>query len=258
MQFFNSTDTELSLYHDTLFLLGLTSSDTTTFPVDGDFTRSVNDWYRRVVFWIWRSTADWEFDDSNISASQTDNNWTYSGTQGLPVATRDMVGGTQDYGLPTNALSIERVEVANSSSPAIFQLVHPLDKTQVKVAISELYPTDGLPHFYDLMGTVIRLFPAPLSTSVTLTAGLRIYVSRDIDAFTPADTSQEPAFDNKFHKLLSLGPALDFALRKTIKDKIPLFRGEIEILRRELEEFYSKRHSRNFKTKIRPLYRQYI
>ena len=53
MQFNNSTDTYLSLYHNTLFSLGIDRNDTTTYPI-ADFTRNANNWYRRVNAWIWQ------------------------------------------------------------------------------------------------------------------------------------------------------------------------------------------------------------
>ena len=66
MQFNNTTNQYLSLYHNTLFNLGIDRSDTTTYPIE-DFTRSANNWYRRVNSWIWQVTGEWEYDDSNYT-----------------------------------------------------------------------------------------------------------------------------------------------------------------------------------------------
>lgn len=250
MQFYNATDKELSIYHDTLFILGISGSNTTTFPVDPDYTRSVNEWVRKVVLKIWRNAADWSFDDANLGASATDGIWTYAATAGLPTATATLVDTQQEYAIPTTALAIEAVEVL--SSDGTYKRLRSLDKSQITGSITEHFKQDGLPGWYDLEGAVIRLYPAPAAASVTLAAGLKIFVSRDIDEFTPADTTQEPPFREEFHRIVSYGCALDYATRKNMVEKIDVCTVRIGEMMQELEEYYSRRNERGFKQMIRP------
>lgn len=250
MNFFDSTDKENSLYHHTLFLLGLSESDTTTLPVDGTFTRSANVWYRTIVNWIWRSQSDWRFDDGNISGGASDGNYTFDSTAGIPEAVHDLTAGTREYTLPSTARDINRVEVLNSDGD--YQVVRPLDSTQIKrQSISEFLEEDALPIWYDLVGTVIRLFPGPSATDVTTTNGLKLYLSRDIDPFTPSDTTQKPAFDVAFHPAISYGAAFDFATARGLASKKVDMREGLDQFKKDIEEYYSKRHS-DFKKKIRP------
>ena len=69
---------------------------------------------------------------------------------------------------------------------------------------AEYHETKGLPRFYNLVGSNIELFPAPSSSEVTATAGLKIYVSREVDEFVSTDDTQEPGIPKPFHKILSL------------------------------------------------------
>lgn len=236
MKFNASGEKENSLYHHTLSILGIPETDTTTYLVDGAFTRSANVWYRNADTWIWEATATWEFDDKNY----TD----------LPVATTALVAAQQDYTMPSTARKIDRVEVLDSSGN--YRLIKPIDKSQIKSqAMSEYYETDGFPREYDLVGRSILLYPAPAAGSVTLAAGLKLYYSRDIYAFVTTDTDKEPGFDNHFHPIISLGAALDFCITNGINHKKAEIIKEITKLKDELKEFYSMRH-RDMPTRIIP------
>ena len=240
MEFYNVTDLEKSLYHDCLFHLGLSSSDLTTFPVDGEFTRRCNDWYRRVNTWIWRVTGTWEYDDSN---------WT-----NLPVATRTLVADQQDYEIPSTAQKIDRVEVLDSDKN--YQVIKPIDKSMIKnQSMSEYFETAGMPIYYDLVGRSLLLYPKPAAANVTTTKGLQVYFSRDISEFTPASTDTEPGFVNTFHSLLSLGPALDYA-RVHMPDRVNNLRIQIAELKKDLQEFYGSRH-RDLKARFNPKKQDY-
>jgi len=236
------TDLENSLYHDCLFRLGIGSSDTTTYPFDPDFVRNANIWYRKVNSWIWRVTGTWEYDDSNFSD--------------LPIATRTLVDGQQDYEIPSSAQKIDRVEVLDSDGN--YRRLTPIDKSQIKSqSMSEYFETAGLPIKYDLIGRSIFLYPKPSSDNVTLAAGLKVYFSRDIDPFDPddddgsdVDHKREPGFVSNFHPLLSMGPALDYA-RVYMPDKVAQLASEIGQMKKNLEEFYSDRH-RDMSARITP------
>lgn len=249
---FSDSSTSQGIIQDITFLTG---ADTNAFTV-ADRTRSCNRWYYKAVIAAWRADPEWSFDDgANIAASQTNGSWTYSGTAGLAIATRTMTDDTRDYALPTNALAIQRVEILDSASNWV--VVRPFDKTQIPyTAVSEFMETKGVPYYYDLEGTNLRLIPAPDATQTTVTSGLRIYVTREPDEFTASDTTQEPAIAEPFHRILSLGAAYDFALAKQ-QATLEYFKSEVEQLLSELKQFYGHRHDQDMKLKFMPRIERY-
>jgi len=226
MEFYNATDKELSLYHDSLFHVGIAPANVTSFPVDGDFTRSANAWYRKIVGWIWEAEESWEFDDSNYAT--------------LPYAKSDLVAGQNDYALPSTAHTVKRVEVLDSNGD--FYRLKQFDQKDVGGAISEWKETDTLPSHYDLIGNSIYIKSAPAAANVTLTKGLKVLFSRDVDQFTPADTTQQPGFKNTFHRLISLGAALDYANANEMDEKITILVASISEAKQELQNYYGKRN----------------
>lgn len=205
------------------------------------FTRFINGWYSKVVSWIWEATGDWEYDDSN----HTD----------LPIATATLVASQEDYSLPTTAQKILRVEVKNANGD--YYVVSPIDQSEIGISYSEFEETAGLPKYYDIIGNSLILKPAPSSTDVTMVAGLKLHFSREIDYFIYSDITQEPGFDERYHRILSYGASLDYATAKNLIEKIPIFTNRILELKNELQTFFGGRHQ-NFGIKIRPKKRRIL
>lgn len=234
MRFASSTSAEVSLYHDAKSLVGLPESDTVVFPI-ATFTRYANAWYRRFVYYIWKSSGQWQFDDSNYTT--------------LPEATATLVAGQEDYAIPSTAIDILEVYVMNSSGD--YQKLTRINPLEISGSRDELYETDGMPGYYWLEGNSIILKPAPAAADVTTAAGLKIILDRDIDAFTSSDTLQEPGILPAFHRLISLGAAYDFARANEMVQRINMIKPDLEQMSKDLEEYYSRR-SRADKPRIRP------
>ena len=86
----------------------------------------------------------------------------------------------------------------------------------------------------------------------------------DSDVFATSDVyviydTKEPGFADNFHRILSLGAALDYTIGFNPDDtgRINNLRGEISSLKEDIQEFYAHRH-RDFKTRIRPKQENYI
>jgi hypothetical protein len=233
MQINNSSSKSNSLYHDALFLLGISRSDTTQFPV-ADFIRSANIWNAQINGWIWDATGDWEYDDGNYT--------------NLPVATATLVDGQADYELPDTAQKIDRVEVMDNNGD--YQKLTPIDKSQVGDAMTEFQETDGLPRYYDLVGDSLILYPTPDTANITATSGIKLYFTRDVKAFNETSTTLEPSFNRNFHRLISMGSAFDYS-GSFDSSKLNYLSTQIQRLKEELQTFYGSRH-RDFKTKIIP------
>lgn len=240
MQIYNATDKELSLYHDTLGLLGISESDTTTFPVDGTFTRYANAKYRDLLYLAWKNSTDWVFDDSN----HTD----------FPEATTTLVVGQKDYTMPSTLVDLQAVSVLDPNGN--FQELRHIKEADIPGDPDEWFASNARPEFYELKGNSIRIYPSPSSTETTLAAGLKLTFVRNIDEFTPADTTQEPGVPAMLHRYISIGSALDFATSMEMVNKIniltPMFNSE----KAKAEDYFANRG--NIKPRIFPKYRQPI
>ena len=223
---FNDSSANLGICQDARSLLGFAVNDTGSYPL-ADLVRNSNSWYRRVNSWIWNMTGKWEYDDENFTT--------------LPIATTDLVNSQQDYSLPSTAQKVFRVEIKDINGD--WYELHPIDQSDIKnQAMSEFYETAGRPVYFDLIGNSILLYPKPDTTQITATAGLNVYFSREINEFTTSSTSTEPGFNADFHRLISMGSALDRALSNGMNDKITYLRQEINLMKEDLNHYYGSRN----------------
>lgn len=239
---FSDTSLKSGICQDSRFLLGFGVNDTSTYS-NADIARNSNNWYRRGVNLIWETVGDWEYDDTNYST--------------LPTATTDLVDEQADYELPSSAQKVDKVEVMDSEGDYI--LMKSITKEQVKSeAMTERFGESGMPEYYDMVGRSVVLYPSPNTGNVTLSAGLKIYVSRDIDEFNATTTTREPGFANNFHRFISVGNALDYANARGMTDKTALFREQLERIKEEMQQFYARRHEKDFKLRIKPSTENFI
>lgn len=237
---FSDTSTQQGIIEDITFLTGM---DTTQYAT-AQRTRNVNRWYQNVLNEILKADAAWEFDDTD----KTD----------LPVLTTALVANQSDYELPksltTNPttlqggstaggiLQIHAVEVMNANG-----VYEPLKQTDIRdiqskgIAITEYKKTPGMPSEYDIRGNTLFLKCPPASGSVTLSAGLKIYITREGYAFLASDTTKEPGFAEQFHRILSFGAALDWFIAKA-PNKAANMKTLIDGMMTDLRAFYGARN----------------
>jgi len=219
MQF--NDETNLSgICNEVDFLLG---TDSTEYAI-AQKTRNINRWFDRVVSLILQSDSKWEWDDNN----HTD----------LPISVSSLVANQQDYSMSgAGFLKILKVECKNSSGD--FVPLKQIDYTQKKnVALTEYQKTAGSPNEFDLVADSMFLYPKP---SYASSGGLKVYFQRIPDYFVAGDTTQEPGFAAPFHRILSYGAALDYALAKNMTSKIGMLQNEITKLENGLISHYSDR-----------------
>jgi len=212
-------------------VLNLVHTTTASYAKE-DITRNLNQSYHDVTRLIWESSGAWQFDDSNKSD--------------FPIATTNLVDTKQDYELPSLARRIERIEVKNSSGD--YKKLNQIDQHDVPSALSEFKETDGMPYYYDLLGSSVFLYPAPSSSDVTTSNGLKILFQRDVDEFTTSDTTAVPGFPTQFHRILSYSAALDYEEDSGNRERLMI---ERERLINGLIGFYSNRNVER-RAKIRP------
>jgi hypothetical protein len=191
----------------------LTNTSSTSLT-DANLLILANKYYEEVVGTILRETAGGKspFGDFNYTA--------------FPTFTINMVSGTQSYNLTgwgtsddSTALIIMGLEVKDNNGDW-----HPLkritfDYVENNGGQSEYQSDNGLPNEYELRDNLIVLYPAPSSTYVTVTAGLKLFFLRTADKFTSAEVTtgtKQPGFPSPFHDMLAYGMAYDYALSKNI------------------------------------------
>lgn len=213
----------------------LCQTDSTSYPLVDKARNANRHYYKFVVDWL-KAGGRWQFDDSNLTTP--------------PTITVDLVAGQQDYELPTNVLKLEAVEILDNAANSY--RISEIDISDLQLTITDFEETDSRPLYYDIKGSKISLFPAPAAGSVTLTGGLKIYVSREIDAFTAADTTQEPGIPEPFHRGISLGAAYDWLCVNGTHDRADRVLQQYEQLRKEFREFLSSRNQ-DKRTAFKPL-----
>ncbi len=225
---FSNTTTKGGIIQHCETLLGMSDGD-----ISGNavllkvFTRLTNNWYRRADSAIWQFSSSWGFDDSD----HTD----------LPRATANLVDDQHDYEIPSSARVIREVWVKDSVGNWI--KMKPVDEQNSTTPLGEKYDEKGMPSKFDMVGRSLFLYPAPKTSDVTITAGLKVLVDRDIDEFVSTDTTKGPGFDNHFHEMVPVGASLDYALGYLTGDtvKINALKERLMEVRNELQVFYRGR-----------------
>jgi hypothetical protein len=200
-------------------------SNTTSYPL-ADKVRGINEWQGRVNSSIWETTVGWEYDDSNKET--------------LPIGEANLVAGQKDYTLPSTAQRLTAASVKDAAGTWVPLI--PIDVSDLNVDLEELESKDGLPRYYDLMGSSLILRPAPSSSATTLSGGLRVYLSREGDDFETTDTDSTPGFNKNFHRILSVGPSYDYAVAHNMSEKIGDLKTMLDEMFFGLQEFYGGRH----------------
>jgi len=194
---------------------------------DAVLLRRVNTAYEEVVGKIIGMDGRWQFDDTNFTK--------------LPIGTIDLQDGIKQYSFDTSMLSILRLQILDNNG--IEHLLKSIDQSDIHIALSEYQKTDGLPQEYDKLGDSVFLYPAPSTSQVTLTAGLKIFFERTASLFTSTDVTagtKEPGFASPFHIILVYKASIPYCMSYK-KDRVPLLLNEINRIDKALTTYYAKR-----------------
>lgn len=223
---FSDTSTFQGIVQDIDYLLFGSSTATSPYAI-ADKIRNINRHLDETVSLIFQSDSRWKWDDDN----QSDQ----------PIGTINLINDQAEYEIAGETyLKIQRVEVKDVNGN--FKLLIPIDEKDItNQALTEFRKTAGLPRFYDKMGEYIWLYPKPSSASVTTTAGLKIYYQRLPSYFTASDTTKSPGFVALYHRILSIGAALDYAIANDMATKVRILTPMLETMRTGLKNYYSNR-----------------
>lgn len=198
----------------------LVNANATSYTLK-DITRNANRWLDKAVSVILEADGRWQFDDTNQS--------------GEAVYSQNLVSGTQSYDILATHLRITRVEIKNSDGNYV--RLQPIDQNEVDGTLTDFQSTDGTPMFYDLIGNDIVLYPAPNYAS---TNGLKYWFQRAGSYFATTDTTKTPGFASIFHRYITLGCALDYALKNNLETRVR-FKEEVLEMEQSIQHFYNRR-----------------
>jgi hypothetical protein len=191
------------------------------------FTRLINSNYHKVVTSIFESMDGWDFDDPN----HADTGF---------IKTYNLAADTQTVTLPTSdkILKIKRAEITYDGTN--WYRAAPIDVNETNIASVQAdingHFVESAP-YYDLQGNYVYLYPVPTAVS---TNGLKLWIAREVDEFTTADTTQEPGFDEPFHEMLAVGASRDYAIQEGLANAESLAAVFSEYEQR-LRRYYGKK-----------------
>lgn len=196
-----------------------------------DFTNKTNRVQHRVWHLIHTATGNWSYDDNN----QTD----------LPVATTDLVSGQLTYTIPSEALTVERVEVKDESDNWI--RLTPITDEKIPGAIEEFQDTDSDPVYYKLKGNVITLYP---SADYSQADSLQVYYDRASVDFSYDDTTATPGFASVYHDILPIGASIEwYKVKQPQSPTLQVLLQDYARLEMNIREFYGRRF-KDYKPRI--------
>ena len=228
---FNDSTNNTGIVQDVWFLTGTNS---TSFPIE-DVTRIANKVYNKLGLLAWRSDNQWNFDDSNKTS--------------FLISTTDLVDGQEDYTIPTTVFDIRGVSILDSSGN--WRKLKNIKRENLKTDLAQYRKTKGTPDVYLLSGYSIILKPAPDTTMVTASNGLKIYIARDITEFVSTDTTKEPGFPTPLHQLFPYEIALEYAGVHNLTDVYKYLMAKVVEGRQMFIDYFAHRGG-EIKTRIKP------
>ena len=195
------------------------------------FTNFLNEAYSRYADLAMKGLG-WNWDDTDYTT--------------VPIATANLVDGTQGYNLATTHIRLLAVEIKDAAS-GNWKLLKQIDEKELVArgeSLSAYYdsagtPIEGIPDEYNIIGTSIYLYPTP---SYNSTAGLKVRFQRPPSYFATTDTTPEPGFPEIHHTYLSDYASMKYLVSRTqpaAKD----YEGLVNIWEQKtIPEFYSQRN----------------
>lgn len=187
---------------------------------------------------IFMSTGNWQYDDNN--------------NLDLPISTSNLVSGTDSYALPSDALTVQRVECKDENDQ--WYTLTPITKEEIGSGLDEFMDTDGQPKYYSLINGVVQIYPA---SNYASTNGLKIYFDRDSVDFATDDTTKTPGFASPYHEILPIMMAIEwYKVKQPASNTLAILVQDQLKLEKAIKEFYGKRF-KNFKPKVGRVLRSY-
>ena len=213
----------------------LANTDNVVYPLVQK-TRAANKTLRKIWSWIFEAYGGWIYDDSN--------------NIDFPIATTQIVSSQQDYSIPSEALTVNDLEVKDSSGN--WYDLKPITSEEIDKlqAEKEFFKTNGLPIYYLMISGSFKLFPTP---NYTQAASLRISFDRGATTFTSGDTTKTPGFVSQFHDAVAVGMALEWAREKGLNDLLQGLYADWRRYELDIKKFYTVRYYEKYPKRIKVL-----
>lgn len=241
---FNETTSNSGLIQSFEFWTGLglaqVSGDATKLK---EATRLINVNYHKVVTMILDSMDGWDFDDPNLANTGF-------------IKTYDLTSGTQyvSFPLTDKVLKIRRVEVSYDGTN--WYKAEPMDIGEYGDAVSQSTNLTNdfatTKPYYDLVGNYVYLYPVP---TASVTGGLKLWITREVDEFATTDTTQEPGIDEPFHDMIAIGASLDYAVAKGLEN-VNSLAARFADYELRLRRYYGKKEDER-EIVLKPAYENY-
>lgn len=197
-----------------------------------EFTSYANEVGGELWFIAFNNCGGWQWDDSN----NTD----------LPQSTTNIVSGQNRYAIPSEALTISRLEVKDANGSWV--KLAPFLKEKERLAISDLEEKSGTPTHYFLVNDTIQLYPKPDYAS---TNGLKVYFDRNAVDFAYNDTTKTPGIPSPFHGLYPLGMAITWLkIKQPTHPSLAIYVNDYEKGKNDMAEYFVNRWKDNTPTLI--------
>lgn len=194
---------------------------------------------------IFEADGRWRFDDRNHT--------TY------PILTGDLVSGQADYKFTTDAdsnliLDIQKVAVLPNATATVYDEIKPRDIQDEDNSpyVQGDSSITGIPTEYDKLANGIFLYPRP---NYAATNGLKLFVSREGNYFTTADTTQMPGFAGIFHEYIVYHVCFNYAVDNGLSGAVG-YQERMLQMEKDIEEFYARR-SKDERTTFSPEFINY-
>lgn len=188
------------------------------------FTNYINRQYDKAVSVIIENDNRWQYDDTSYTTQA--------------VYTTNLVANQKNYVLDATHLKTTMVRIKDDAGA--WRILMPIDQND---PIGRAYlnepstPSTGDPYWYDKRGDLIILYPEP---DYSLANALEITVQRQPNYFVYTDTTKEAGLAPLFHRYLSLGAAMEYAIANGLSNKNDL--AQLHQMEEErMTRFYSSR-----------------
>lgn len=162
-----------------------------------------------------------------------------------------LIEGQESYSYASEYLQIEAMDILGTDG--VYRRIKQIDLNDLGGLSPEEYfgsttttTKKGFPEYYDLFADdSFRLYPAPTSTSVTLTNGYRVWFKRTFKVFDDATISNDytltPGLPSPYHALLVLLISLPFC-KSYKKDRVPQLLIDIADEKKKISKHYALRN----------------
>jgi len=182
---------------------------------------------------------------------QTDGRWQYDDTNFTDITegTTDLADGARDYLLDLSHLKLTGVEVKDNEGN--FYPLRQIDLREIRQSgqsESEFMETSGRPIYYDVVGNILKLYPAPKASDVTSDEGLKVFYQRESDYFEYTDTSKELGLPRTLQDVPIAFACAKYAKQNSMNDKARELDAEVQRRTQDIKNFFN---TRNVEGKIR-------